>query len=423
MSFLQNRNHEFLKRCFGQYYKSVGPGYPPRFTRREYGFFFFGQNHMVRHQGFRKAEDLTKFLTYRVPAHVYYSSAYYRDPEITPMSAKVEGWLGADLIFDLDADHLPNAEQMTFEEQLEAVKKPVENIIFDFLTTDFGFAEDKINLYFSGGRGYHIHIYDTKVLELDAQARQEIVDYIQGVGINLKDSGEKGWSQSNLYQKKTLGVQSFNQFEHRTYQRFLYPPDHPSWKGRVRRGLHDLIDMFAQMSEEDAVAYMQNLKQKSEYLMSDEKRSGFGKRTFQMLYHELRDHGDIYKQTGNMSAFLKDKGSQKLIRIAVAHSAVSLSGDVDEPVTKDTKRLIRLPGSIHGKTGFKVMPVAPRKLKEFDPLTDAVVFGKNPVKVQFEKDCSFRLKNDNYEFHEGQVIELPIYAGVFAVARRLAKLP
>ena len=38
---------------------------------------------------------------------------------------------------------------------------------------------------FSGGRGYHIHIFDPKVLTLESPERREIVDYITGLGIDF----------------------------------------------------------------------------------------------------------------------------------------------------------------------------------------------------------------------------------------------
>src|SRR5690606_32198531 len=53
----------------------------------------------------------------------------------------------------------------------------------------------------------------------------------------------------------------------------------------------------------------------------------------------------------------------------------------DEPVTTDTKRLIRLPSSLHGGSGLRVTPLAPKDLDDFDPLVDAVVFGEREVKV------------------------------------------
>jgi DNA primase small subunit len=58
---------------------------------------------MVRHRGFKNAEDLNSFIRVTVPLHAYYSSAYYERPE-EEMDKK--GWLGADLTFDIDADHI-----------------------------------------------------------------------------------------------------------------------------------------------------------------------------------------------------------------------------------------------------------------------------------------------------------------------------
>jgi len=59
---------------------------------------------MLRHKGFRNVDALRSFLKTVVPSDVYYSSAYYERPE---EDMRGKGWLGADLIFDIDADHIP----------------------------------------------------------------------------------------------------------------------------------------------------------------------------------------------------------------------------------------------------------------------------------------------------------------------------
>src|SRR5437867_13315839 len=46
--------------------------------------------------------------------------------------------------------------------------------------------------------------------------------------------------------------------------------------------------------------------------------------------------------------------------------------ETDEPVTSDIKRLIRMPSSLHGKTGLQVVPMSRDELDEFRPLRDAV---------------------------------------------------
>jgi len=58
---------------------------------------------MLRHKGFIDIESLRTSLCTIVPSDVYYSSAYYERPQ---EEMKQKGWLGADLIFDIDADHI-----------------------------------------------------------------------------------------------------------------------------------------------------------------------------------------------------------------------------------------------------------------------------------------------------------------------------
>ena len=73
-----------------------------------------------------------------------------------------KGWLGADLVFDLDADHLEGAHDMTFEEMLAEVKVEFKKLLDSYLLGDFGFDEKDILIVFSGGRGYHAHVRDKR---------------------------------------------------------------------------------------------------------------------------------------------------------------------------------------------------------------------------------------------------------------------
>ncbi|HIH97013.1 MAG TPA: DNA primase catalytic subunit PriS, partial [Thermoplasmata archaeon] len=71
--------------------------------RREFGFALF-EGWMLRHKSFKHGDELKQFLQNSVPSNAYCSCAYYEDPE-ADMNKK--GWLGADLVFDIDADHIP----------------------------------------------------------------------------------------------------------------------------------------------------------------------------------------------------------------------------------------------------------------------------------------------------------------------------
>jgi DNA primase small subunit len=105
---------DFLKEHFRKYYADATIPLPDRFGKREFAFVLFAGKGMIRHIGFDKKKKLTDFLLERSPQHVYYSSAYYQYPDAPTMQEKE--WMGAELIFDLDSDHLPNAASLSYEE-------------------------------------------------------------------------------------------------------------------------------------------------------------------------------------------------------------------------------------------------------------------------------------------------------------------
>ncbi|MDX1534716.1 MAG: DNA primase catalytic subunit PriS, partial [Thermoplasmata archaeon] len=170
----------YLRATFAHYYETQPLSLPPRFGRREFGFITFEGGFVLRHLGFAQEEELYRYIHSKSPAHIYHSAAYYETPGAPTMAEK--GWMGADLIFDLDADHIPGWQKLGYPGMLEAVKAQVVRLIDDFLVGDLGFAEEDIQIAFSGARGYHIHIRDPRVFTLESHERREIVDYVTGTG-------------------------------------------------------------------------------------------------------------------------------------------------------------------------------------------------------------------------------------------------
>ena len=222
---------QFLKNTFQTYYASNKIELPDRFGRREFAFLLFGGKGMVRHLGFEKREMIWNFLEQRAPQHAYYSSAYYQHPDAAKMPDKI--WMGAELIFDLDSDHLPNAEKMGYVESLVEVKKEFIKLIHEFLLSDFGFKEKHMELYFSGGRGYHCHVKDPAILDLDSNERREIVDYI--TGRDLQDS--------LIFHEQATSRKSYGSHSFASGKSLKMPtPDQEGWKGRISRGIIDLVN-------------------------------------------------------------------------------------------------------------------------------------------------------------------------------------
>jgi len=382
---------EFLKDSFKGYYKNNNVILPDRFGRREFAFVFFGGKGMMRHTGFEKKNLINHFLKDRAPSDVYYSSAYYKTPDAPTMQEK--SWMGAELIFDLDSDHLPNAESLSYEKQLEQVKDEFYKLVNDFLLNDFGFDEKFIDLYFSGGRGYHCHVRDPKILGLDSGERREIVDYITGrdlkesIVIHDEVTGTKSYGQRNYPSGKTLKMPT---------------PDEPGWRGRISKGIIDIIN---------------------EILKSDnpvEKLQGYGvnQSDAEKLLEDLSDERIQRIKEGKLD---QSKTIRKFfLNNALRNTAVSMvAGETDEPVTCDVKRLIRLPGSLHGKTGFKVEKIKLEKLKDFDPLIDVIVLPDIDTDINLKNDFSIKINHNEFSLTEGKNT-VPLYLAVFLIGRRIA---
>lgn len=131
---------------------------PKNIELREFGFRY-PSGVVARHMAFKHMKELLAQLVKENPTDVYCSNAIYSDPSARPMEAK--GWQGADMIFDIDAP------------DKEAVKD-----LCTILNITFGIAENKIHIYFSGNKGFHIHVIDSNFSKLDADSRLQVVQYI-----------------------------------------------------------------------------------------------------------------------------------------------------------------------------------------------------------------------------------------------------
>ncbi|MGP6220515.1 DNA primase catalytic subunit PriS [Caldiplasma sukawensis] len=151
---------------------------------REIGYIPFDGT-MIRHRSFSTPQSLHNFLEKTVPRHLYHSAATYDDPSNRDMKKK--GWTGAELIFDLDADHIPNADKMSYQEMLKTVKIHTKRLIEKYLEGYLGIPDKKMDIYFSGGRGYHIHVYGEDYYDMDSDQRREITNLVRLEGLNTDE--------------------------------------------------------------------------------------------------------------------------------------------------------------------------------------------------------------------------------------------
>jgi DNA primase small subunit len=109
-------------------------------------------------------------------------------------------------------------------------------------------------------------------------------------------------------------------------------------------------------------------------------------------------------------------GTGKLADLVKEQAALA-----DEPVTTDTKRLIRLPTSLHGGSGFRVTPLDLAELADFDPLVDAVVFGERKVKVDLAVKVTMPLLGSTHALDKGPAT-VPEALAVFLCCRGIAEI-
>jgi DNA primase small subunit len=404
----------FVKDKFAQYYQKYSSFIQPpaSIENREFGFLLLKERIMLRHKVFRDVNALRSFLKTIVPSDVYYSSAYYERPE---EDMRGKGWLGADLIFDIDADHIPtpcgkvhdiwvcsncgavgrgmspkkcpqcgeqkfNEKTWPCEVCLEAAKVEAIKLI-DILTKDFGISSEELKVGFSGHRGYHVHVESEEVRALDSMGRKEIVDYVLGIGLEAEfhGLGERGGKGSRVLAGPEL--------------------DDLGWRGRIARGTYDLL-LTASPEELEKIG----LKKKGIDTISRHKES---------LLESWKEKGPW--------GIIKGIGTESWRKIA-QYGVEKQSVKIDTVVTTDIHRLIRLTNTLHGKTGLKKIEVPITGVEHFDPLKSAVTFKKGTVTVLVSDAPQFRLAGETYGPYKEQKIELPTAAALMLLCKGAAQV-
>ena len=369
---------EFLRQRFSDYYKKTVLVSPSSLEQREWGFVLFNPSsssmRMRRHVGFSGRDELFQYIKNLVPQHTYYSTAYYEKPDAGTMADK--GWCGADLVFDLDADHIVRGP---YEQMLARGKEETAKLI-SMLMFEFGMDPKTIKLVFSGGRGYHVHVRDIAFRGWGSAERRELIDYVCGIGIDPS---------------VMLSVKK---------------PASPGWPVRYRETLLEYLRWIGILAEEDAIMHLTAIE-------------GIGKDSATVF---LKKREEIIAEIERhpTSMILKNRALQAIVTGQDGEfkkRLLSRAALADEPVTTDTKRLIRMPTSLHGGSGMRVQPLELRDLHEFEPLVDAVVFSMRDVRVDLFHPVTIPMLGSTYELKKG-ITTVPEAVAVFLCCRGMAEI-
>ncbi|MEM0504361.1 MAG: DNA primase small subunit PriS [Sulfolobales archaeon] len=329
---LSSKTKNIIKELFREYYRKTDVKVPNDFIMREFAFQTFDSESYIRHKSFSSLALLKEYIVSIVPKHSYFSSAIYRDPGIENMDEK--GWIGSDLIFDIDANEIPGCKPLKISTYIGNEHHEVELIndecielaknheveLLDVLTNDLGFSYDELEIQFSGNRGFHtrVHPKDESWLMLNSSARKEIVDYLKGVELDIRYIIPVDEKKVKLSKPK---------------------PSEGGWRRRIAKKASDIID-------------------------------------------------------GEPAEYFKSLIPKCVI-------------EVDEKVTIDVSRLVRIQESLNGKTGLKVVKLNSEDLYDFklgdelSPFTDhtAIILPTADIKgvkllgheLELTKYMSFRV--------------------------------
>jgi len=402
---------DFIRNCFKRYYSTASIEAPSDIGRREFGFIFIGKEGMRRHISFKRYEDLKNFLVSEVPLHAYFSSAYYDFPDVEDMEGKV--WRGADLVFDIDADHIPTPCKDTHDSWrcldcgfsstgmapsecpkcssrrieveswlcdlcLDAARDETFRLIEEFLVSEFGFSLNDIMIVFSGHRGFHVHVRDKVAFELSLEARREITDYIRGVGISVELHGFPSKYNPNP------------------------PPPSLSdygWRGRLVRAIYEFI---SSASLDDLKAILGDRSGRIVYDNRD------------LILSSIASPQPKWPIIDGLSMNVWSKLAYKILDRVIVH--------IDERVTSDIKRLMRLPSSLHGKTGLIAKSMNISSLNSFQPIFDASTFGFEDFKVHVDHMPKILIGENFYGPYKDEDVSLPKTIAIYLLCRGSATL-
>jgi DNA primase small subunit len=400
-----NPTEQLVRQKFQEYYLAHSESFyaPPSPEQREYGFLLFKEKFMVRHRSFKDPGLLLTAIRDLVPAHVYFSTAYYQEPTVA-MDQK--GWKRADLVFDIDADHLdtpckpdhdtwkckgcgtsgkggapklcPKCKNDRLDEQtwlcercLQQAKEETAKLL-EILYSDLGVDPTETKLFFSGHRGYHVHVYSKQLGLTGEDERREIASYVLGQGLepDLHELQELNSGGTRIIEGPQLGQ--------------------PGWRGRMVAGIYDVLGTEG---EQLGLSPAQNKT------LMDQDPDHFFRRPF---WSSVKGIGLSTWKT--LSSRAVEKRSAK----------------IDSVVTTDIHRLIRLPGTLNGHTGFMAMLVKKERFDDFDPFNESLTFqGTMKIKVA---DCpKFELANQKFGPYHDEQVELPSYAAMLLLCKRRAE--
>ncbi len=295
-----------------------------KFSTREFGFATF-DGKFFRNISFESPQVLIDYLVDRTPFHAYIGAVYGEPPSREKPIHKLK-WQGHELVFDIDLNEYDAVRKFVCSCQgadqvcircWQLINLAIR-IIDETLRFDFGMND--IIWVFSGRRGVHGWVDDKIGFMLNQEQRMSIIDYLSVV------HGEA--ETARIQDRSKLKYDFRYRIEHTVFKYFL---------NNVRR--KDLIKLGFNASAASNI--MKQLEHQEGQI--DENLL----RNFNLRLAKINKYDEILRRWVPR---------------------------IDHKVTIDLRRLLRLPNSIHGKTGRVARILDPSKIFAFNPEEEPSIF-------------------------------------------------
>ena len=310
----------------------------PDFDKREFGFQVAKENSVkfIRNISFQSPEKLKEYILKTTPLAMYVGAIFSEGPNyFEQKSIQNLEWIRREFIFDIDLTEYDNVRPCSCKGKNMACEYCWELInvsikwIQETMQEDFGVKD--IRWVFSGRRGVHAWILDRQMSFLDDEQRSAIVNYLTF----FKGDGDSA---------KISPTAKFNS----------------RYRERVQ---NVIIDSFFNHTSIDQLEKIGFSKQRSNLLLNQRDKTGISNQFYSQFVYNGEKASSIVP-------------SQKIPSREQINQNVLLrwSPRLDTAVTIDTRRILRMPGSIHGESGKRVRFLDYDELDFFNPIYEESLY-------------------------------------------------
>ncbi len=302
-----------------------------------------------RHRAFSNQREFQTFLASEGPRFISHSVGRFEFPWATPMERKI--LLSADLVFDIDAKPEEGHNSIFCNACVEKAKSDVVKLLEEFLFPQFGLRDkSEVLVVFSGSKGFHVHVRCNAVQQLSSTSRRLLVDYITGKELALDSLLNREMFENRVSALRGPSTSSVG------------------WQKHFLETALSALDNLALFSKKKGTYLRENKSSVVELL--------------------ARGNWDFFHYC------------EPALQFILSETIAKYGVQVDSPVTFDVHRLIRVPGTLHGDTGFVAKPLSIAELASFDPTRHAAAF-KGTCKTTLAEPASLVFNGENFELKKG----------------------